>query len=77
MALWSGQAELAKSHARAPTASRHAMNRVTARLLVDVERGDHPAGIAELGDPPVEGVVGHGSVATRDEAAAVELHDDG
>jgi len=34
-------------------------------------------GIAELGDPPAEGVVGRGGVAPGDEAAAVELHDDG
>ena len=34
-------------------------------------------GVAELGDPPAEGVVGGGAVAPRDEAAAVELPDDG
>lgn len=40
VALWSGQAELAASHAGAPAASRHAVSRVTARLFVGVGRGE-------------------------------------
>jgi hypothetical protein len=34
-------------------------------------------GVAELGHPPAEGVVGGGAAAPGDEPAAVELHDDG
>lgn len=40
VALWSGQAELAASHARVPAPSRHAVSRVTARLFVGVGRGE-------------------------------------
>jgi hypothetical protein len=37
----------------------------------------HDDGVAELGHPPAEGVVGRGAAAPGDEPAAVELHDDG
>lgn len=37
----------------------------------------HHDGVAELGHPPTEGVVGRGAAAPGDEPAAVELHDDG
>jgi hypothetical protein len=37
----------------------------------------HNDGVAELGHPPAEGVVGRGAAAPGDEPAAVELHDDG
>lgn len=41
-----------------------------------VPHGDDD-GVAELGDPPAEGVVGRRAAAPGDEPAAVELHDDG
>ena len=50
--------------------------RVAALGREPVADGDDD-GVAELGDPPAEGVVGGGAVAARDEPAAVELHDDG
>jgi hypothetical protein len=50
--------------------------RVSALWRKPVSHGDDN-GITELGDPPAEGVVGRGGVAPGDEAAAVELHDDG
>lgn len=50
--------------------------RVAALWRKPVPDGDDN-GIAELGHPPAEGVVGGGGVAPGDEAAAVELHDDG
>jgi hypothetical protein len=37
----------------------------------------HDDGVAELGHPPAEGVVGGGAAAPGGEPAAVELHDDG